>query len=441
VTCTTLHRIATAVAVSVVYASQSAPASGACRTTVAAFLDADGGLERDLSEDFLEFTTLPRSATNCVDIAVQFRRGGKWYRLWRNNIEAFQEPATVDDALPYWSEMNSREPLNPLAHPGSLSSFILAVAERAAAPELVVVIGAHGNATREENPNVPPITGTKTVTEDGTRSMGSAINPLTSYAFGNELRAVMGTVSSKPKLTGIGFDACQLASLETQYEVFAAAEKREIGIVASQENQDGPGWLHSAWPQNVASPFADAVVEHGVTAWHEWLLKRQQFGVLTATNSVSVGVVAQATDALGVALSNELSPFETVNKLRCACPRFPDRRNTEGEAERLVDIACLAAAIADDRRFTTATVKAAQAVSNSMKNAVRKIGCAPTSKNCPKGLTVFLPNPKGGAVDLSGYKTGLKDAPRFVHDPLNGTRGGWAKWIDLWKDSRVESCK
>lgn len=426
--------------------SRTAPAdslSEVCKEwTIAILLEAEGGLEDSLQNDLIELTNMDRPKTHCANIIVQFVRKGKVgverrYRNWDipavPKLAIGREPtdATLDKYWPPALRKNGDPTPQRLWVPGALSDFVTDVVRDFEAAHVAIVIGSHGDGTRTG-------TGVPTVAQDGTRQLGSSRSPLSDRKFGDELKIILAKLPATSSLEMIGFDACQMASLEGEYEIASLRAPHAIHIVASQDNQGGPGWFYEEWTKTFApspspgSSLATAIMSHREHAWTRWSAEVQPAGTLSHVDSALLSPGVAALDQLGLLLKARAADvgggriIEAVNAARCACRRFP---SSDHRQARLVDVRCFAEQLATASNGLTSDLKAAATSTGAFFGAaVKDVRCHKDATRCGLGLSVFLPGPN---ADLSGYSVNDIDPPRFVLRD-DKKRSGWAQWVDSW---------
>jgi hypothetical protein len=423
--------------------------------TVAILLESDGGLEKPLENDVRELTNATQPAAPCVNIVVQFNRGGQverrrreWNEVPIPRLDA-SVPLTRKALDKYWPRVRKEDSdkWDRLWVDGALSNFALETIREYPAQNLTLIVGSHGDATRAGSEDVASSESASTVANDGVRALGSAAHPLHNSQLGTELRELVSRLPKGVSLRTLGFDACQMAALEAQYEVaLAVPSAADLRVVASQDNQGGPGWFYERWVPSLKGVkdgpgFAGVILGHAKDAWLQWSTETQTYGTLAHVKTANIVAAANAMDRVGKALtaearsaSLEASVIAAVSRARCACRSFPGQDESNA---RLVDASCFADRLSTDTTLSSELRTPAKEAVSKLESAVDATVCSrDAEEKCGRGLSVFLPPPRS---KLSGYdKANVKRAPRFVQHE-DGSAGDWAEWVRFWAP-RATTC-
>lgn len=442
------HSYAAAVALCVILLNglSGALESTPCDWLVAVFLESDGGLRASLEGDLRELTNAPKPRGKCVNIVVQFDHLGQVERRVRDWTRKAPMPPLAEgvemagDLLDkYWRPIEgSNTHLANLWVEGALSSFVLESARDYPSSKLALIVGSHGDAAR----SAPAGGASLQLSGDGARSLGASSHALLNRQLGREVDLILSSLPSDTKLELVGLDACQLAAIEAQYEfgIASSRAKLDVRVVASQDNQGGPGWFYEdligqLGSVNSGAEFASLIVDQAKVAWLKWTSLDRTYGTLSHVQAMQVSGVADAMNELGEGLlseanipGNRLTILGAVQDARCACRKFP---GTEHGNASLVDSACLLQQLAThrnlDERLHLGALTALQRVRLAVKASAPN-PCESVS-NCGHGLSVFLPPPN---ASLSGYARDQQAPPRFVVPELQSKAAGWAEWIRYW---------
>lgn len=186
------------------------------------------------------------------------------------------------------------------------------------------------------------------------------------------------------KFAVIGCDACYMAMAEVAYEL------RDVGeiLVASEEEEDAPGWNYEAVFNGFEPGLSPTEAARKIVDAYAPQTQREPRATLSAINLEEMGEVAEALNELGRQLTPLIGTprFEAIKKARIDVHTF--------KLYHYIDLGhfaeCLKNALGDDDEVDDVK-DAADDVIKAVKGAVIATRNG-TSAKAAHGLAVYLPN-------------------------------------------------